>query len=297
MTTLPPIHREVLVDAVPDVAFAIFTERIARWWPLDGLSVFGKDSTVAFTAGALTERSADGQAAEWGTVTSWHPPAELSLTWHPGSDDESASQVTVTFTAVGAQTLVVIEHSGWDVFADPTAARAEYDHGWPEVMRLYQEFAGAPAGQAGAAGDTVAGHTVAGDPAAGETVGGEDAGAGDDDGRDDDGGDDDGAVWVALLHRPGPAAPGDGTSLFAQPQFRQHVDFLGRMAADGYLVAAGPLPDQAGEGMTILRVPGPGGLAEATRLATQEDPSVVSGFFTVTVRPWQVMLTAAALGG
>jgi uncharacterized protein YndB with AHSA1/START domain/uncharacterized protein YciI len=255
MTALPPIHREILVNATQDTAFSLFTEQITKWWPLAGLSVFGEGSTVSFADGALTERSPDGQAAEWGTVTAWHPPDELSLTWHPGRDGESASQVTVTFTPAGAQTLVVIEHSGWEVFADPAAARAEYDHGWPEVLKLYQEFADAQ------------------EPAP-------DGGDEDADGQE--------PVWVALVHRPGPAAA-DGP-VFAQPQFREHVGFLGRMAASGYLVAAGPLTDTDGEGMTILRVPGPDGLAEATRLATQEDPSVVSGFFTVTVRPWNVQL-------
>jgi uncharacterized protein YndB with AHSA1/START domain/uncharacterized protein YciI len=260
MTALPPIHREVLVNVAPDTAFALFTEQIASWWPLAELSVFGEGATVSFTDGALTERSPGGEAAEWGTVTSWRPPEELSLTWHPGRDGEGASQVTVTFTPAGAQTLVVIEHSGWEVFADPAAARAEYEHGWPEVLKLYQEFADAQ-------------EAAAPEPA---------AAAGD-------------FAWVALLHRPGPAAA-DGP-VFTQPQFREHVGFLGQMAARGYLVAAGPLTDQDGEGMTILRVPGPDGLAEATRLATQEDPSVVSEFFTVTVRPWQVMMTAAALDG
>jgi uncharacterized protein YciI len=270
MTALPPIHREVLVDAAPETAFAVFTEQITAWWPLAELSVFGAGSTVSFTDGALTERSADGQAAEWGTVPSWRPPEELSLTWHPGRDGESASQVTVTFTPAGAQTLVVIEHAGWEVFADPAAARAEYDHGWPEVLKLYQEFADA---QEAAAQETAAREAASQEPAAGD-------------------GD---FAWVALLHRPGPAAA-DGP-VFAQPQFREHVGFLGQMAESGYLVAAGPLTDTDGEGMTILRVPGPDGLAEATRLATQEDPSVVSGFFTVTVRPWQVMMTATALDG
>lgn len=66
------------------------------------------------------------------------------------------------------------------------------------------------------------------------------------------------------------------------------------MASQGYLVAAGPLPDEDGAGMTILRLPGAGQLAEATRLATEDDASVASGFFTVTVRPWQVMLTGSA---
>jgi hypothetical protein len=31
-------------------------------------------------------------------------------------------------------------------------------------------------------------------------------------------------------------------------------------------------------------------LAEATRLATENDASVAGGFFTVTVRPWEVMM-------
>jgi uncharacterized protein YciI len=58
----------------------------------------------------------------------------------------------------------------------------------------------------------------------------------------------------------------------------------------GYLVAAGPLADAKGEGMTILRLPGPGRLSTATRLATEDDTSVAAGFFAVTVRPWQVMM-------
>jgi hypothetical protein len=33
-------------------------------------------------------------------------------------------------------------------------------------------------------------------------------------------------------------------------------------------------------------------LAEATRLATEDDASVAGGFFAVTVRPWQVMMRA-----
>ena len=37
-----------------------------------------------------------------------------------------------------------------------------------------------------------------------------------------------GETWVALLHRPGPAAPQDA-SLFADPRFGAHVQFLSRM--------------------------------------------------------------------
>ncbi|MGH3179164.1 MAG: YciI family protein [Streptosporangiaceae bacterium] len=103
-------------------------------------------------------------------------------------------------------------------------------------------------------------------------------------------------TWVALLHRPGPAAPAAPRtgSLFEDPRFGLHVAFLRRMHEAGYLVAAGPLTDAAGEGMTILRLPGAGQLGEATRLATEGNASMAGGFLAVTVRPWQVMMTAGS---
>ncbi len=98
-----------------------------------------------------------------------------------------------------------------------------------------------------------------------------------------------GETWVALLHRPGPAAPSEG-SLFEDPRFAEHVAFLARMREAGYLVAAGPLIDEAGAGMAILRLPGNGQLEAATRMATEDDLSVAGGFFTVAVRPWHVVM-------
>ena len=102
----------------------------------------------------------------------------------------------------------------------------------------------------------------------------------------------DGVTWVVLLHRPGPAAPRDG-SVFKDPRFAEHIAFLARMQEAGYLFAAGPLIDEAGAGMTILCLPGEGQLEEAARLATEDDPSVAGGFFTVAVRPWHVLMQAA----
>ena len=240
MSKVPPIRREILVDADPAAAFEVFTAGLGQWWPLEELSVHGKGATVAFADGQIVERpadwgadwGADGEAAVWGTVTRWEPSAAVAFTWHPGQPAERASQVVVTFAA------------------DPAAARAEYDHGWPLVLDRYQEHVG-------------------------------------DQGDGGPGGEDD--TWVALLHRPGPAAPRTG-SLFEDPRFGQHVAFLNRMRDAGYLVLAGPLADADGEGMTILRLPGRGQLGTATRLATEEDASVAGGFLAVTVRPWQVMM-------
>jgi uncharacterized protein YciI len=103
--------------------------------------------------------------------------------------------------------------------------------------------------------------------------------------------DSDGDTWVALLHRPGPDAPAAGT-VFEDPRFAEHVAFLTRMRDAGYLVAAGPMPDAAGDGMTILRLPGAGQLAAAARLATEDDASVAGGLLAVTVRPWQPIMRA-----
>jgi len=251
MSTVPPIRREILVDADPAAAFEVFTAGLGRWWPLDELSVHGKGATVAFTDGRIVERSPDGETAVWGTVTRWEPPAAVAFTWHPGQPAERASHVVVTFGAEGPgseRTLVRVEHTGWDAFTDPAAARAEYEHGWPLVLDRYQEHVRA--------------------------------------GRDEDG-----ETWVALMHRPGPAAPRTG-SLFEDPRFGEHVAFLNRMREAGYLVLAGPLADAEGEGMTVLRLPGSGRLGEATRLATEDDASVAGGFLAVTVRPWRVGMRA-----
>jgi uncharacterized protein YciI len=247
VSAVPPIRREILVDTDPATAFEVFTERLGQWWPLAELSVYGADATVEFTDGQIIERSADGQPTVWGTVTRWEPPDAVGFSWHPGQPAESASHVEVTFAAAAGQTLVAVEHSGWEAFTNPAVARAEYDHGWPMVLDRYRDY--------------TADHGEQGD------------------------------TWVALLHRPGPAAPATGT-LFEDPRFAEHIAFLNRMREAGYLVAAGPLPDAAGEGMTILRLPGPGQLSLATRLATEDDTSVSAGFLAVTVRPWQVVMHA-----
>lgn len=252
MSPLAPIRREVLVDADPARAFVVFTEQIGSWWPVASHSVHGEGSTVVFESNKFFEVAGNGQRTEWGNVTEWLPGERVAFDWYPSADAEHASHVTVSFAGADEQTLVTLVHEGWEVFADPADTRAEYEEGWPVVLAGFAE------------------HIANGEL------------------HQDDGDD----TWVALLHRPGPNAPREG-SVFEAPGFGDHVAFLSRMRDEGLLVAAGPLLDAAGAGMTVLRLPGANRLDEARDLATKADASVANGFFVVDVRPWQVMLQAA----
>ncbi|HWL02714.1 MAG TPA: SRPBCC domain-containing protein [Microbacteriaceae bacterium] len=96
---------------------------------------------------------------------------------------------------------------------------------------------------------------------------------------------DPGDTWVALVHTPSAGVSG---SVYGDPRFREHAAFIDRMAALGYLIAAGPLDDSVGDGQTILRLRGLGRIEEARRLA-EGDGSVAGGLFDVRVRPWRVL--------
>jgi uncharacterized protein YndB with AHSA1/START domain/uncharacterized protein YciI len=205
MSQLPPIRRQVIVPGPVETAFAVFTDEIGHWWPLEDFSVHGKDATVAFHESRVVERGPGGEEAVWGTVLDWQPPHRLRITWHPGHEEAKATEVEVTFAAVtDDQTLVTLEHRGWERLADPAAARSEYDQGWPAVLGLY-------------AARTAHGSSPV---AAGEPV------------------------WLALMHTAGPALPA-GTPVFGHPDFAEHIAFLRRLDERGVLVAAGPFGDGA----------------------------------------------------
>ena len=93
-------------------------------------------------------------------------------------------------------------------------------------------------------------------------------------------------IWYVLLHTRGPAVT-EGQSVFEHPGIAEHYAFLQRRMAVGELVAAGPLPDEPGNGMTVLAL---ADLDTATRLATEDDRAVVNGVLQVQVRPWQVVM-------
>ncbi|WP_375475556.1 SRPBCC domain-containing protein [uncultured Jatrophihabitans sp.] len=242
MSEVAPVRREVMVAVDAARAFALFTDRIGAWWPVDRLSVLTGE--VAFEGDELVERLGD-RSAVWAEVREWDPPRRVRLNWHPGGSADSGTDVEITFIEQDGQTLVRLAHSGWERHADPAAAAEEYGHGWPLVLDEY-----------------------AGEVARAEAP----------------------DRWFALVHRPGPAMPA-GESIFAQPAFAEHLAFIARLAERGLLVAAGPMLDENGAGMTVVRVRPEHGEVDVEALARTDDQCVAQGFLTVTARPWQVVLT------
>ena len=167
MKTLAPVRRQMVVPVAADLAFSIFTDEISAWWPVGvGHNVLVPQARPVFRDGKIVELGADGSSAEWGTVLEWSPPRLFRMTWHPGRGPENPTEVTVSFESIAdAQTLVTLEHTGWEKLANPLATRGEYAVGWPFVLGTFVELAGAKAVESG--------------PGA--------------------------PVWLTLMHAPGPA--------------------------------------------------------------------------------------------
>ena len=129
------------VAATPERAFAAFTDEIGEWWRPNGLFQLtpagpGRMEFEPGPNGRLIERHAAGGVYEVGRITLWDPPAELAFQWRPASfGPEQTTEVHVRFEAVGPETRVVVEHSGWDTIAPKHAAR----HGFPLDAFLQRE--------------------------------------------------------------------------------------------------------------------------------------------------------------
>ena len=106
------------VRCTQERAFELWTNRIATWWPSDH-TVSGRDDLSVVlesgVGGRIFERTPEGEEHDWGEVTAWEPPTQLSYLWHLRSDRSDATSVTVRFVPKGPDdTTVHIEHDGWE---------------------------------------------------------------------------------------------------------------------------------------------------------------------------------------
>ncbi len=144
-----PIRLTVEVGCPPAVAFAVWTEGIARWWPADHTATGAEDVSVVLEGGVggrIFERTPGGVEHDWGEVTIWEPPDRLGYLWHLRRDRSDATDVEIRFVEVdaGARSRVEIEHRGWQrLGADAETWRDRNHAGWSSLLPHYIGAAGA----------------------------------------------------------------------------------------------------------------------------------------------------------
>lgn len=144
------IRHSVTVPAGAERAFAVFTERMAEWWPRAytwseaALEHVGMEPR---TGGRWYERDAAGTERVWGTVRAWDPPHGVVLSWGiapdraPEPDPAHASEIEVRFRPGDGGTSVELEHRefarhGEDVAADYRAGM-DSPAGWPTILACF----------------------------------------------------------------------------------------------------------------------------------------------------------------
>jgi len=113
-----PLKLSFDVGCSPEHAFAVWTSGIGTWWPPDHTVTGQADLTVVLqegVGGRIFERTTDGTEHDWGEVTVWEPPTQLSYLWHLRRDRSDATEVEIRFVPQGdTATRVEIEHRGWE---------------------------------------------------------------------------------------------------------------------------------------------------------------------------------------
>lgn len=144
---LAPVVKTRTVPLPVDRAFALFTEGMQTWWPLETHSIAadegGDASRVALrfeggVGGRVVEVGADGSECAWADVMAWQPPHRLVLSWHPNRNPQAATVLEVRFTPHPEGTEVVLEHRAWEELGERgPSAREGYDAGWEVVLARF----------------------------------------------------------------------------------------------------------------------------------------------------------------
>jgi uncharacterized protein YndB with AHSA1/START domain len=150
----PNSVRKVLsVEAPPQVAWRVFTEKMGSWWPLASHKI-GKANAVDAVieprvGGRWYERGDDGSTCDWGRVLSWEPHTRLVLSWEINGDWQAdanlKTEVEVRFIPEGKSgTRVELEHRHLDRFGarrDEMRGIFNGEGGWSTLLSLFARAA------------------------------------------------------------------------------------------------------------------------------------------------------------
>ena len=149
------VQKVVSVNAAPEVAWRVFTEKMGTWWPLATYKI-GKANAVDAVieprvGGRWYERGDDQSTCDWGRVIVWEPPSRLVLSWDISADFQPdptlKTEVEVRFIAEGKDsTRVELEHRKLDRYGarrDEIRGIFESESGWGGVLELFARAAAA----------------------------------------------------------------------------------------------------------------------------------------------------------
>ena len=152
-TAAPVVHKEVLVEAPIERAFAVFTERFGDFKPPEHNLLTAPIAETVFepaVGGYIVDRGEDGSECRWARILTYEPPHRVVFSWDIGptwqieSDPENSSEVEVRFIAQDAEhTRVELEHRlierhgpGWEAVHDGINGT----QGWPLYLHRYADL-------------------------------------------------------------------------------------------------------------------------------------------------------------
>lgn len=149
------VRKMITVEAAQEHAFAVFSEQMGSWWPLDDRSIGAAKAETAIleprAGGRWFERGVDGSECDWGRVVAYEPPARLVLNWQISAgwrhDATINTELEIRFIAEGeARTRVELEHRGlvaaYGDEAEQIQAIFDSPDGWGDILDRYAKAAG-----------------------------------------------------------------------------------------------------------------------------------------------------------
>jgi len=122
------VTTSITVDAPVDVAFTVFTEDMASWWPPEHHILQNPLASMVFeprAGGRVYDVGEDGTECQWARVLVHEPPHrvvfswDISLQWQIESDPNRTSEVEVRFIPERSnRTRVELEHRHLDHHGD-----------------------------------------------------------------------------------------------------------------------------------------------------------------------------------
>jgi uncharacterized protein YndB with AHSA1/START domain len=154
------VRRVISIQAPPEVAWHVFTERMGTWWPLAMYKIGEANAVDAIieprVGGRWYERGEDGSTCDWGRVLAWEPQSRLVLSWDVTADWQYdpalQTEIEVRFIAEGkAGTRLEFEHRRLDRYGDRRdEIRTIFDKtgDWGRLLAAFAQTAAAKAGSA-----------------------------------------------------------------------------------------------------------------------------------------------------